>query len=62
MPFNVSDNILQRSFCLDVRQSEPLSSVYLSRHGNQCTVSTDGPRARFFFKGHTSGAQLVASC
>jgi len=38
---NVRDNTLQRSFCLDVRQSEPLSSVHLRRHENRCTVSTD---------------------
>jgi len=50
MPVNVCDNTLQCSFCLDVRQSESLSSVHLRRHKNQCTVSADGPRVSLFFK------------
>src|SRR5260370_25439596 len=41
---NVHDNTLQRTFCLDVRQSEPLSSVHLRGDENQRTLSTDGPR------------------
>ena len=50
LPVNVRDNTLQRSFCLDVRQSEPLSSVHLSGHQNQRTVSADGPRMSLFIK------------
>src|SRR5207249_3939027 len=46
----VCDNTLQCRSCLDVRQSEPLSSVHLRGHENQCTVSTNGPRVRFFAK------------
>src|SRR6266566_7870106 len=46
----MGNNTFQCSFCLDVRQSEPLSSVHLRRHENQRTVSTDGPRVRFFIK------------
>src|SRR6266436_2565393 len=45
-PVYMGDNTLQRRFCLDVRQSEPLSSVHLRRYENQCTVSTDGPCLR----------------
>ncbi len=41
---NVHDNTLQRTLCLDVRHSEPLSSVHLRGDENQPTVSTDGPR------------------
>ena len=55
-PFNVCDNTFQRSFCLEVRQSEPLSPVHLLRHENQRTVSTDGPRVRLFFKGQSYAA------
>src|SRR5260370_24279395 len=50
MAVNVCDNTLQCSFCLDVRQSESLSSVHLHRHENQCTVSAYGPRVSLFFK------------
>src|SRR5207245_9074455 len=50
MPVNVRDNALQRAFCLDVRQSEPLSSVHLRRHENQCTVGTDRQCLSLFFK------------
>src|SRR6059036_3936796 len=49
-PIYMGDNTLQRRFCLDVRQSEPLSSVHLRRYENQCTVSTDGPCLSLFFK------------
>ena len=49
-PVYVGDNTLQRRFCLDVRQSEPLSSAHLRRYENQCTVSTDGPCLSLFFK------------
>src|SRR6266436_7641847 len=47
---NVHDNTLQRTFCLDVRQSEPLSSVHLRGDENQRTLSTDAPRESLFFK------------
>src|SRR6266576_899052 len=50
MPVNVCDNTLQSGFCLDVRQSEPLSSVHLCRHQDQTTMGTDSPRVRLFFK------------
>ena len=50
MLVNVCDDTLQCTFCLDVRKSEPLSSVHLRRHENQCAVSADGPRVSFFFK------------
>src|SRR5258708_29672194 len=50
MPVNVCDNTLQRGFCLDVRESEPLSSVHLRRDENQRPVSTDGLGLRLFFK------------
>src|SRR5260370_33665318 len=50
MAVNVCDNTLECSFCLDVRQSESLSSVHLHRHENQCTVSAYGPRVSLFFK------------
>src|SRR6266481_8444513 len=42
----MGDNTFQRRFCLDVRQSEPLSSVHLRRYENHCTVSTDVPCLR----------------
>src|SRR5438445_7909881 len=54
-PVNVRDHTLQRSLCLDVGQSEPLSSVYLGQQMNQRTVSTDSPRASVFFKGSSAG-------
>ena len=54
MPVNVNDNTFQRRFCLDVQQSEALSSVHLRRRENQRTVSTDGPRVSVFFKGQSS--------
>ncbi len=47
---NVHDNTLQRTFCLDVRQSETLSSIHLRGDEKQRTVSTDGPRVSLFFK------------
>src|SRR5207244_2535404 len=50
MPVNVRDNTLQHGFCLDVRQSEPLSSVHLRRHENRCTVSTDRQGLSLFLK------------
>ncbi len=66
MPVNVRDNTFQRTFCPDVRQSEPLSSVHLRRHADQRTVSTDGPRVSLFFKRQSSwritvSTQLAAS-
>src|SRR5439155_10671145 len=54
-PINVRDNALERGFGLDVRQSEPLPSINLGQQENQGTVSTDGPRVSFFFKGSSAG-------
>src|SRR5467141_1815867 len=56
MPVNVRDNTLERTFCLDVRQSEPLSFVHLPGHENQRTMSTDRPRLSLFFKMQPNGS------
>src|SRR5258708_16750987 len=49
MPVNVSDNTLQCGFCLDVRQTEPLSSVHLRRYENQRSLTTHAPPIILFF-------------
>src|SRR5258708_15987681 len=59
--FNVRDNTLQCSFCLDVRQSEPLSSIHLRGHENQRTMSTDRPRLTLFFKMQPNATLPAAS-
>src|SRR6266571_718218 len=56
MPVNVHDNTLQCSFCLHVRQREPLSSVHLCRHQDQPAMSADSLRVRLFFERQSNSA------
>src|SRR5712664_4246233 len=50
MTTDIVNNIFQSFHSMYDLQTEPLTFVHLRRHENQRTVSTDGPRVRFFFK------------
>ena len=54
-PVDVGNHTFERRFGLDVRQSEPLSSVHLSGQEDQRAVSTDGASMSLLFKDSSAG-------